>query len=75
MPTLLVDNPMLGYANAIVVDGVNVYWDEVQQAPYDTLTKCAVDGCEGNPTSLASGSQVRGIAVDSASVYWTNGAA
>jgi hypothetical protein len=54
---------------AIATDGVNVYWTN---EPGGTIQKCAVGGCGGNPTTLASNQGSTGfIAVDAGYVYWT----
>lgn len=37
---------------------------------------CAVTGCNGTPTAIASGAErIDGLAADAEGVYWTNGAA
>jgi hypothetical protein len=66
-------------ALAIATDGIDVYWTEGGtfpiEVPYDRpggVFKCAVNGCGGNPTTVASDQGVpMGIAVDATSVYWT----
>jgi hypothetical protein len=34
--------------------------------------KCAIGGCGGTPTVIATNQSALGIAVDATSVYWTN---
>jgi hypothetical protein len=50
---------------AIAVDAANVYWTEV-----GGVYKCAIGGCGGSPSQLAS-SAGRAIAVDAANVYFS----
>jgi hypothetical protein len=52
--------------SAIALDGSNVYWGG------DTMIlECAISGCEGIPTTLASNQAgIAALAVDSTSVYW-----
>ncbi len=60
-------------APGIAVDGTNVYWTVQATAPGEPgdLLACAVGGCNGQPTTLASGQAAPGvIAVDGTSVYW-----
>jgi len=59
------------HPGAIAVDATNVYWTNTTEG---TVVKCAVAGCGGAPTILASGQSGLGaIATDGTSVYWTNG--
>jgi hypothetical protein len=63
----------------IAVDGSNVYWttamSSVNFAAFTggTLLKCAVGGCGGTPTVMASSSSIPffGVALDASYVYWT----
>ena len=63
-PTALVSSG----TGAIAVDSTNVYWTSPGSGK---VLKCAIAGCGGNPTTLATGQTNAGsIAVDSTSVYW-----
>jgi len=54
--------------DGIAVDSANVYWTNVVAG---TVMKCAIGGCGGNPTKVATGQvSPRAIAVDAANVYW-----
>ena len=57
---------------SIATDGTNVYW--ANAGTNGTLMKCAVGGCGGAPTMLATTAQSLGsaIALDGTSVYWAN---
>jgi hypothetical protein len=56
-------------AAGIAVDATGVYWTNSG----GTVMSCAIGGCGGAPTQLASGeSSPYGIAVDAAWVYWTD---
>jgi hypothetical protein len=59
---------VLGPAGAgIVTDGVNVYWTGGQ-----FIYKCAVGGCDEQPTVLASAQAAQAIAMDDDHVYWSD---
>jgi len=58
--------------SGIATDGVSVYW---RDGPGD-IYRCAVGGCGGNPTLVASATMTNAefdqpIAVDGSHVYWT----
>jgi hypothetical protein len=54
----------------VVTDGTNVYWTT---ATSGTVLKCAVAGCGGTPTTIASGqNEPYGIAMNATYVYWAN---
>jgi hypothetical protein len=75
---------------AIAVDRENVYWKNIgtSDGPHDTklsalytggqVLKCAIRGCAGHPTVLASGREVSGgipslaFALDGGDVYWAD---
>jgi hypothetical protein len=52
----------------IAVDGASVYWRE------DNIYKCAIGGCNGAPTQVATASMPVGVpgdlAIDATRVYW-----
>jgi hypothetical protein len=53
----------------VAVDATNAYWTNGD----GTIMKCAIGGCGGNPTMVATDTPGSwGIAVDATSVYWTN---
>ncbi len=52
----------------IAVDAQNVYWGN---SGAGTIVSCPLTGCEGEPNVIvATAGEVRGIAVDTTSVYW-----
>ncbi len=58
--------------SGIAVDGADVYWRE------DNVYKCAIGGCNGTPTLVATASIDQfswdaALALDSTRVYWTQG--
>jgi hypothetical protein len=59
---------------AMAVDSTSVYWTQQTTAVITTgaVMKCAVSGCNNHPTVVAGGTTVSSIAVDSASIYWSN---
>lgn len=57
---------------AIALDGTNVYWT-INMSTGGSVKKCAIAGCNNNPTILASGqSGPNAIAVNGDDVFWTN---
>ena len=54
-------------AEAIAVDATNVYFTD---GP--SVMKCAIGGCGGNPTTLATDQLPGAIAADATNVYWTD---
>jgi uncharacterized protein (AIM24 family) len=59
-----------GEPTGIAVDGTNVYWTDPTR---NTVFSCAIGGCAGAPTTIASGQgEPTGIAVDSTNIYWVN---
>lgn len=60
-----------GIVPRVASDGANVYWIETSRA--GTVQRCAVSGCGGRPTLVASDQDAPyGIALDATRVYWTN---
>ncbi len=51
---------------AVAVDCTNTYWG----APGGDVIQCAIGGCNGTPTVLASNQQVSAIAVGGGYVFW-----
>lgn len=56
--------------SGIAVDGANVYWRE------QDVYRCAIGGCNGTPTLVATASFAEfsfdaAVAVDATRVYWT----
>jgi hypothetical protein len=65
-----------GSVGVIAVDSTNVYWTDPGTfgGSDGAVVKCAIAGCGGSPTTLASGQHTpAGIATDGTNVYWTNG--
>ncbi len=82
-PTALVSG--VDGANVVATDGENVYWTDpigyrvcgdvggLQGACVWRIGKCAVTGCDDQPTTLAVQSTAAdAIAVDAMNVYWTS---
>lgn len=66
-PVVLATGPLLA---GIAVDATNVYWAEHGDGK---IMKCAVGGCGGAPSVVASNlGGAFGVVVDSTNVYWTN---
>lgn len=57
--------------NGVTADGVNAYWIAVPGANYN-IDRCAVGGCGGTPTNVASGpgTSINALTSDATSVYW-----
>lgn len=84
-PTVLASGQAM--PNSLVVDATNVYWVNLGppsgaadlMVPYYTtgqIMKCAISGCNNNPTVLATvaSAWLGAIAVDATNVYWTSAA-
>jgi hypothetical protein len=59
---------------AIATDGEFVYWTDNGTPPTyanSALMKCAVNGCGNAPTTIASGTELFGLAIDDVNAYWT----
>jgi hypothetical protein len=65
-------------AASLAGDATGLYWTLQQANGGDSVMSCALGGCGGNPTLLASvpsapgGLSAGGIAVDGANVYWVS---
>jgi hypothetical protein len=74
MPTVLAT--MQEGARGIVANATSVYWVRRISQPdggqADELVECAKAGCNGAPTIIAVDQNVGVLAIDAASVYWTN---
>ena len=59
---------------ALVIANGNVFWtNQGQSGAVGQVMKCAIAGCGGNPTVLASGQALPdGITADGTNVYWVN---
>jgi hypothetical protein len=78
-PTILA-NAQFGPAR-VAVDATSVYWMTSATAPANldgAIWRCAIGGCGGSPTIVASGiatgNSGAGLAVDGTNVYWTGAA-
>ena len=52
-----------------------MYFTVVAMGGAPAVMKCAASGCQGQPTTLATGAKIvepNGIAVDGTHVYWTD---
>ena len=61
----------------IAGDSTNVYWVD-SSGGSGAVLRCALGGCGGAPTTIASGSLTNNpvdVAVGGSAVYWTNGGA
>jgi hypothetical protein len=60
---------------AIAVDASGIYWVDLgtpaKQYSDSAVLMCPLSGCSGAPTVLASAASADGIALDDASVFWT----
>jgi hypothetical protein len=54
----------------IAVDGQNVYWGTQASSATGAIWSCAIGGCSGKPTKVATADTPFGVAVDTTSVYW-----
>jgi hypothetical protein len=66
LPTDTVVYNLVNPAGPIAVDCANVYFTLGAQ-----ISKCAIDGCRGEPTVVAMGAFNEGLAVDTTSIYWS----
>jgi hypothetical protein len=65
------------YPLRLALDGTYVYWvnrgASLGASSDGSVMRCAVGGCGGNPTTIASAQfDPHGIAVDSVAIYWAN---
>ena len=76
-PTTLVSYPSWFGGGAIAVDATHLYWTTaLASADGGQVVRCAIAGCAGSPTVLAStqtgGRPSQGLAVDDGNLYWTD---
>lgn len=62
---------------AMAVDASNVYWTtEDASGSYGEVVRCALGGCAGQPTPIATtaayGAATAGLALDATNVYWSD---
>jgi hypothetical protein len=70
-PAVIATLPPASYPEPIAVDATDVFW--TTQGPQGALAKCAIGGCGGNPTILASTPVgAAWLAVDAANLYWAD---
>jgi hypothetical protein len=51
----------------LAVDAANVYWSDSSG-----IVKCAIGGCNGQPSTIVASQQAYGLATDGENVYWTD---